>query len=163
MTPDTKKTVAVIGAGIAGLVTAKTLTQDGFDVRVFEKDTDLGGTWAPSRTYPGLRTNNTKQTYEFSDHPYPDSTELFPRAEEVRSYLESYADRFEIRERIQFNEEVVDIDRSPLENGKFLIRSRSGNDKNKGYEGEFDFVVICNGVFHRPKFPTVAGTDQFLG
>ncbi len=28
---DTKATVCVIGAGIAGLVTAKTLAQDGFD------------------------------------------------------------------------------------------------------------------------------------
>ena len=115
MTSDTKNTVAVIGAGIAGLVTAKTLAQDGFDVRVFEKDADLGGTWAPSRTYPGLRTNNTKQTYEFSDHAYPDSTELFPRAEEVRRYMESYADRFEIRELTQFNKEVVAVDRSPLD------------------------------------------------
>ncbi len=163
MTPDNKKTVAVIGAGIAGLVTAKTLTQDGFDVRVFEKDTDLGGTWAPSRTYPGLRTNNSKQTYEFSDHPYPDSTGLFPRAEEVRSYLESYADRFEIRERIRFNEEVVAVDRSSPQTGKFSIRCRHGDDRNTGYEGEFDFVVVCNGVFHRPKLPTVAGVDQFRG
>jgi dimethylaniline monooxygenase (N-oxide forming) len=89
MASDNTKTVAVIGAGIAGLVTAKTLAQDGFDVQVFEKGNDLGGTWALSRTYPGLRTNNTKQTYEFSDHPYPDDTELSPRADEVRSYLES--------------------------------------------------------------------------
>jgi serine/threonine protein kinase len=80
-------------------VTAKTLTEDGFDVRVFEQGPDLGGTWAASRTYPGLRTNNTKQTYEFSDHPYPDDTELSPRADQVRSYLESYADRFGIRPR----------------------------------------------------------------
>ncbi len=31
ITIDTKATVCVIGAGIAGLVTAKTLAQDGFD------------------------------------------------------------------------------------------------------------------------------------
>lgn len=67
MRADAQKTVAVIGAGIAGLVTAKTLVQDGFEVCVLEKDADVGGTWAPSRTYPGLRTNNTLQTYELSD------------------------------------------------------------------------------------------------
>ena len=81
----------------------------------------------------------------------------------MRIYLESYADRFDIRERIRFNEEVVAIDRSPLESGKFSLRCRSGDDRNIGYEGEFDFVVVCNGVFHRPKFPTVAGRDQFRG
>ena len=94
MSQQKKKSVAVVGAGIAGLVTAKTLTQDGFDVSVFEKDKYLGGTWSKSRTYPGLRTNNTKHTYEFSDHIYPDSADTFPRAEEVRDFLESYADQF---------------------------------------------------------------------
>ena len=163
MTTGPKKIVAVIGAGIAGLVTAKTLAQDGFDVRVFEKDANLGGAWAPSRTYPGLRTNNTKQTYEFSDHPYPENASLFPRSEEVRSYLESYADRFEIRERIQFNQEVVAIDRSPRKPNTFSVRCRSEDDGKPGYEGAFDFVVVCNGVFHRPKVPTVPGTDGFRG
>ncbi len=160
---DNGKTVAVIGAGIAGLVTAKTLSQDGFDVCVFEKDTNLGGTWAPSRTYPGLRTNNTKQTYEFSDHPYPADTELSPRADEVRRYLESYADRFGIRERIRFNEEVLAVDRSPSNQGKWSIRSRSKSEANANYEGDFDFVDVCNGVFHRPKLPNVPGSEQFRG
>jgi len=157
------KSVAVIGAGISGLVSAKTLARDGFDVCIFEKDVDLGGTWAPSRTYPGLRTNNTKQTYEFSDHPYPPETELSPRADEVRSYLESYADRFGIRPRIQFNQEVVSVDRTTSDAGKFFVKCRSLDDSQPASEGEFDHVVVCNGVFHRPKVPNVPGMKQFRG
>lgn len=38
-------TVCVIGAGIAGLVTAKVLSKDGFEVTVYEKEDALGGTW----------------------------------------------------------------------------------------------------------------------
>jgi dimethylaniline monooxygenase (N-oxide forming) len=60
--------VAVIGAGIAGLVTAKVLRDDGFDVLVFEKESAAGGVWIQSRTYPGLRTNNLRS------HHSPGST-----------------------------------------------------------------------------------------
>ncbi len=152
-----------MGAGIAGLVTAKTLAQDGFEVCVLEKDADLGGTWAPSRTYPGLRTNNSRHTYEFSDHPYPPETELYPRADEVRSYLESYADRFEVRERIRFGQEVISIARSQRDNATFSVKCRAAGGQGAGYEGEFDHVVVCNGVFHRAKLPTVPGIEKFRG
>lgn len=101
--------VAVIGAGIAGLVTAKIFLSSGFEVVVFEKEPALGGVWTASRTYPGLRANNSKQTYGFSDFPYPDSVAPYPEAEEIRNYLESYADHFTIRPHIRFNCEVTNL------------------------------------------------------
>jgi len=41
--------VAVIGAGVAGLVTAKELRQAGHSVDVFEKTPDVGGVWSSTR------------------------------------------------------------------------------------------------------------------
>ncbi|MFQ6006260.1 MAG: flavin-containing monooxygenase [Woeseia sp.] len=160
---DTKATVCVIGAGIAGLVTAKTLAQDGFDVLIIEKDSNLGGTWAPSRTYPGLRANNSKRTYAFSDFPYPDSTELFPYAEDIRSYLESYADHFDIRSSIRFNQEVCDISRAGGDGERWEVTYRSTDDSNEEISSEFDFVAVCNGVFHKPNIPVVEGVEEFDG
>ena len=111
-TREGRGSVCVIGAGIAGLVTAKVFGEDGFDVTVFEKESALGGTWAAARSYPGLRTNNCKYTYAFSDFPYPESVDVFPQADQVRAYLESYADHFGIRSRIIFNRQVNRIARS---------------------------------------------------
>jgi len=91
--PATRR-ACVIGAGISGLVTAKVLLADGFHVELFEKQSDLGGTWHPDRTYPGLRTNDPGAVYCFSDVPYPDTADAFPTAEQVREYLHDYADRF---------------------------------------------------------------------
>ena len=56
MTPQ-PGSVAVIGAGIAGLITAHTLLRDGFDVQVLTRDNYVGGVWAKDRIYPGLFTN----------------------------------------------------------------------------------------------------------
>lgn len=40
------KTVGIIGAGVSGLVTAKTLMAEGLDCTVFERSGALGGVWA---------------------------------------------------------------------------------------------------------------------
>ena len=144
--------VCVIGAGIAGLVTSKVMDQDGFEVHVFERDTHLGGTWAPSRTYPGLRTNNSKRTYEFSDFPYPDDTADFPFAEDVRKYLEAYADRFNVRPLIRFQSEVTDVSRSTIDPDKLTVTVKSSEGEQSESVHGFDFVVVCNGVLHEPIF-----------
>src|SRR5213593_1581679 len=112
-----QRRVCVIGAGISGLVTAKVLAGDGFDVVVFEKGPTLGGVWAASRTYPGLRTNNPRDTYAFSDHPFPRTAGDFPSAAEMRAYLQSYAERFGVLSCIRFGTEVVKVARrAPLWN-----------------------------------------------
>src|SRR5881397_2152962 len=104
-----QRLVCVIGAGISGLVTAKVLAGDGFEVVVFEKASMLGGVWAASRTYPGLRTNNPRDTYAFSDHPFPRTAGDFPSAAEMRAYLQSYAERFDLLSRIRVGAEVVKV------------------------------------------------------
>ena len=38
------KSVAIVGAGPSGLVCAKVLLDDGFDVTVFDEQRELGGT-----------------------------------------------------------------------------------------------------------------------
>jgi dimethylaniline monooxygenase (N-oxide forming) len=80
MTEEHRQRVAVIGGGVAGLVSSKVLRQDGFDVTLFEKEPAVGGVWAASRAYPGLRTNNPRETYAFSDFPYPKGADEFPTA-----------------------------------------------------------------------------------
>src|SRR5262245_58639160 len=151
--------VCIVGAGIAGLVTAKVLTQDGFDVVVFEKLQELGGVWATSRTYPGLRANNSRESYAFSDFPYPDTTDDFPTAEQIRSYLSAYADRFGLRPLIRLSSEVVLVTRAPIHGFEVLVRTSSGNP----IALEFDYVVVCNGVFSEPHVPQFDGQERFQG
>ena len=70
--PDSRlPTVAVIGAGIAGLSAAKILGGYGFEVTVYDKAPDVGGVWSRTRRYPGLTTQNSADTYALSDFPMP--------------------------------------------------------------------------------------------
>lgn len=61
------RTVAIVGAGAAGLVAAKTLLVDGFDVVLFEKNASLGGIWSPDGSYYNLHTQQPGGTMEYSD------------------------------------------------------------------------------------------------
>ncbi len=59
--------VAVIGAGISGLITARTLCDLGFDVTVFEKSRGLGGRTATRRVDPGLSFDHGAQYFTARD------------------------------------------------------------------------------------------------
>ena len=62
--------VGIIGAGVAGLATAKVLKQAGHEVVVYDKAPDVGGVWSRTRRYPGLTTQSPKAQYSLSDLPH---------------------------------------------------------------------------------------------
>ena len=86
--------VAVIGAGVAGLATAKVLTQAGHVVRVYDRTPDVGGVWSATRRYPGLTTQSPKAQYALSDFPMPDDYPEWPTGEQVQRWLAAYTERF---------------------------------------------------------------------
>ena len=58
--------VAVIGAGMSGILAAIKLREAGYtEVRIFEKAARLGGTWRDN-TYPGLTCDVPSQHYCYS-------------------------------------------------------------------------------------------------
>ena len=59
------KTVAIEGAGLSGLIAAKVLLVDGFDVTVFDKNATLGGIWSFEGSYYDLHTQQPGGTMEF--------------------------------------------------------------------------------------------------
>ena len=59
--------IGIIGAGVAGLINAHVLLQDGFtDVTLISRDKSVGGTWARARVYPGLHINKYDKPFFFS-------------------------------------------------------------------------------------------------
>lgn len=150
--------VCVIGAGIAGLVTAKVLLESGFEVAILEKSSEIGGVWARSNVYPELRANNSHYTYRFSDFAYPLGTDEFPTAAQVLAYLNAYVDQFGLRSRIGLGAAVELVTRSASGPG-FEVTVRREHPETR----HFDFVAVCNGVFSEPCLPAIEGADQFTG
>lgn len=171
--------VAVIGAGVAGLVTARELQRSGLKVTVFEKSAQLGGTWAynpkietdplgldPNREtihsslYKSLRTNLPRQLMSFSDYNFntniAENGKLinFPRHEEVLKFLNEFAKDFGITELIRFNTEVVRVRRVEYEEDRWVVELKTDELIS---EEVFDSVVVCNGHYTIPKVANIPG------
>ncbi len=61
------KSVAIVGARPSGWVHAKVLSDDGFDVTLFDRQRELGGIWCAESAYADIHTQQPAGTYEFSD------------------------------------------------------------------------------------------------
>lgn len=151
------RTVGIIGGGLAGLSTAKTLQQFGFAVRLFEKEADVGGVWSRSRRYPGLTTQNPRDTYAFSDFPMPKSYPEWPSGAEVQAYLEDYVDRFDLRPAIVLDSEVMTA--RHIADGGWTLEVRGSGGTVDSHD--FDQIVVCNGIFSQPAVPEFAGSSAF--
>ncbi|MRG97721.1 flavin-containing monooxygenase [Polyangium spumosum] len=152
--------VGIIGGGLSGLVSAKTFSRSGFDVTVFEKEDEVGGVWARSRRYPGLQTQNARDTYAFSDFPMPSHYPEWPEGAQVQAYLSSYADHFGVTPRVRLRTQVDEIRRR--EGGGFSVDTRPvGAPASEKKTHTFDHVIISSGLFSQPFIPEAPGREAF--
>lgn len=142
--------IAVIGAGIAGLAATKVLTAVGHEVATFDTEPEVGGVWSPTRHYPGLTTQNTRMTYEYSDHPAPASWPDYPSAGQWHSYLRGYVNRFGFDASLRPGTRVSLA--SPTADG-WDLQLESGERVQAGH------LVVANGVFSRPLIPDWPGLE----
>lgn len=150
--------IGIIGAGVAGIVSAKTLTQFGHDVTVYEKCPDVGGVWSSTRRYPQLTLQNSKHTYHFSDLLMPQDYAHWPSSEEVQHYLEDYADMFGVLDKIRTHTEVTaaEVDEATP---SWELHWRSDNGDSGA--DQVDHLVVANGVYSEPFVPDFVGAEKF--
>ncbi|KAJ7758161.1 FAD/NAD-P-binding domain-containing protein [Mycena maculata] len=146
--------VAVIGSGPAGLITAYTLLRDGFSqVQILTRDSTPGGVWAAERVYPGLKINNVYGEYRFSamEMPRPVDTGGRLTGQDLRAYMEAFSDKF-LKKIIRFETEVVNIRRDEATSVWFITVA---NKRNASLEIlKFSRVVLCTGGCSVPKVPS---------
>jgi cation diffusion facilitator CzcD-associated flavoprotein CzcO len=155
--------VAVIGAGPAGLTAAKHLLEHGLQPVVLEASDDLGGQWhrtaEHSGIWEGMRTNTSKTMTAFSDFPPPESLPMFPRSEEVHDYLRAYASHFGVGEHVRTLARVTGVRR---DGDRWTVRWTEGGAATPR-EGAFGAVVVASGRFSKPSHPDVPGLSSFAG
>jgi len=149
--------IGIVGAGFAGLSSAKVLRTFGHDVTVYEKAPDVGGVWSRTRRYPGVKTQNDKGTYAFSDFPMPKDYPQWPSGAQVQAYLEAYVERFELAPVLRLSTEVVaaELDEAA---GRWTVTSEDGSGRRS--TDELDHLVVANGIFCAPLIPPFPGREE---
>jgi 4-hydroxyacetophenone monooxygenase len=156
--PETT-TVAIIGAGIAGIIMALAAADAGVRYEIFDRNDEVGGTWWTTK-YPGIGVDTPSAYYSLSREVNPNWTSYYPQGAEYQAYLVSLADKYGLREHIRFGTEVQalwwDDDRK-----QWQIHSV---DRDGNRDISFARVVVGSvGYLNRPRWPELPGRDTFAG
>lgn len=156
---DRRFRVAIIGAGMSGILVAHRLQQAGIDYTVFEKNREIGGTWYQN-SYPGCRldTPNFAYSYAFAQNPLWPSE--FSEQRDILSFFKSLTERFDIADRIQLNAEILSA-QYESKDAQWSLRVRDA--MGAVTETRFEAVVSSVGQLNLPKIPEIPGASHFAG
>lgn len=151
--------VVVVGAGFAGMYATWKLGRMGLSLRVIEAGSDVGGTWYWNR-YPGARCDivSMEYSYGFSDELQQEWewTEIMAAQPEILSYANHVADRFDLRQHIDFDTRVTGAHYIE-ESGLWEVSTDTGHT----YQAHF--CVMATGCLSVPNTPVIEGQDEFSG
>jgi putative flavoprotein involved in K+ transport len=134
--------VAVIGAGQAGLAIGYFLSQQGRRFVIFEREGSIGAAW--HERWESLTLFTPRRYNSLPGLPFPGDPDGYPNRDEVITYLERYAETFDLP--IELNSEVRKL---RGKNGTFELEI-------DGRTIEAEQVVVATGPFQRPLIPEVA-------
>ena len=150
--------VLVVGAGFAGLYQLHHLRKLGYNVKVFEAGSDIGGIWYWN-CYPGARVDSYGPLYQFSgDELWRDwnYSELYPSWEELRAYFHHVDKKLRLSRDIRFDTRVTgaefDTDRD-----QWVVHASDGSVTRA------QFFVLCTGLSSKPYIPAIPGLKDFHG
>ncbi|KAH8663443.1 hypothetical protein BGZ60DRAFT_411320 [Tricladium varicosporioides] len=158
--PDGKRHLRclIIGAGVSGILMAYRLSKDFSDeieFQIFEKNSDLGGTWLENR-YPGCACDVPSHIYQFSFAPNPYWSSYYAKSEEIQDYLNGVCTHFNLTKYISFNAPVT----SAIWDNERSIWQLAVEGK-----GNFEAEILVNagGILNNPQIPDVKNLSDFAG
>ncbi len=149
----------VIGAGFGGMFMLHRLRQQGLSVVLLEQGSGLGGTWFWNR-YPGARCDiqSMEYSYQFSEELQQEWvwSEKYATQPEILRYANHVADRFDLREHMQFDSRVegawFDEDKA-----QWVVPVVDGDTYRARY------CVSATGCLSSANTPDIPGIDEFSG
>lgn len=148
--------IIVIGAGPGGIISAYQFLEAGYtDVKILERDGDVGGTWQRSR-YPGLGCDIMIHAYSFSFNLNPNWKRSYAPQPEILEYMRATVDKLELWPMIHLNTGVTEA-RWHDETGEWMVSTTTGETLVA------DVVISAQGMFGDVKWPDIPGRDSFSG
>ncbi|MDJ0797101.1 MAG: NAD(P)-binding domain-containing protein [Calothrix sp. MO_167.B12] len=142
----------IIGAGFVGLGIAQALKEAGILYDQVDASDQIGGNWYHG-VYETAHIISSRKVTQFSNFPMPEDYPDFPSAQNMRDYINTFADYFNLREHIELNRKVSYV--RPVENNLWEVTF--ANQEQRIYKG----VVMCNGHHWYKRFPEFNG--EFKG
>jgi cation diffusion facilitator CzcD-associated flavoprotein CzcO len=154
--PQLDADVVIAGAGFAGIGMAIQLRKHGFgSFLILERAGDVGGTWRDN-VYPGCACDIPSALYSYSFERNPAWTRIFPRQDELWSYLRGCVDKYRLSANIRFGTELSEA-RYDEPSATWRLRTADGT------ELRCRIFISAMGFLNRPSIPALAGRERFAG
>jgi cation diffusion facilitator CzcD-associated flavoprotein CzcO len=151
--------VIVIGAGVSGIYQLHLLREAGFDVRLVEAGTDVGGTWYWNR-YPGARFDSESYSYGYFFSPELlaewNWSEHFAGQAETEAYLRFVVAKLGLRDLMQFRTRIASATFDEAD-ATWTLTTEDGAQLHSR------FVVSATGVLSVPYWPAIPGRERYQG
>ncbi|KPF85232.1 cyclohexanone monooxygenase [Novosphingobium sp. AAP93] len=148
-----------IGAGFAGIALIHYLREAGLSIRVFDRASDVGGTWAWNR-YPGAATDSESYYYclTFSKEILQEWkwSKRYPGREETQAYIKFVAEKCDMMPHIQLNTEITEA-RYLADKGWWQVTTGTGESFTCKY------FISGMGMISQPEIPAIPGMGSFKG
>ncbi|KAK3113017.1 hypothetical protein LTR53_010106 [Teratosphaeriaceae sp. CCFEE 6253] len=148
----------IVGAGFAGVYLLHRLRQEGYNVKIAEAGTGLGGIWHWN-SYPGARVDSQYPVYAYG----------IPEVYNTWSWTEQYPGEKELKRYFQHVDKVLDISKDVLYEHKVVAAGFDpAIDKwrlvcENGVRITARFFLGCLGFAAKRYFPDWPGFDQYKG
>ncbi|KAI4232574.1 MAG: hypothetical protein L6R40_007360 [Gallowayella cf. fulva] len=176
--------VLIVGAGLQGLVAAKTYLQlePSISLLILDSNASIGGVWAKENIYPDLKTNNQLGTFEFTDF---DIREVCPgrvktgehiAGNVVHDYLVKYAENHDLVRRTRLHSKVTTAEHLPGDKSGWKVtivptdggdsRIPKVTDRDSARKDEADSItasklIVATGMTSTPIPISLPGASTF--
>jgi len=153
------KKYCLVGAGPAGLVMARALIKEGVPFDWYERHSSVGGIWdienPGTPMYESAHFISSKYTSGFYGFPMPTDYPDYPSWRQIRDYIQTFADKFDLTRRVTFGVSVIKA--VPVADEQWEITLSTG--VSQIYEG----LINATGVTWHPQRPKITGEEKFAG
>ncbi len=149
--------VAIIGAGIAGVLAGSDLRSAGVEqIRLIDGAGGIGGTWYWNR-YPGVMCDVESYVYmpKLEEMGYVPTTR-YAFGDEIRRHLDAIAQRYDLVDDALFHTTVQES-RWDEESARWILTTDRGDVIRAHY------LVVAPGILHLMKLPVIQGMETFRG
>ncbi|KXS96385.1 hypothetical protein AC578_8441 [Pseudocercospora eumusae] len=148
----------IIGGGFAGVYLLHRLRQEGFNVKIVEAGSALGGIWYWNN-YPGARVDSQWPVYQLS----------IPEVFNTFEWKEQYPGSAELQRYFEHTDKVLNISKDTLFHTR--VKAATWNEDTHRWHIECDngtkitakFMHCCLGFAAKRHFPDWPGFDEFQG
>jgi cation diffusion facilitator CzcD-associated flavoprotein CzcO len=150
------KRAVIVGAGLGGICAGIHLLRAGIDdFAILERESEPGGTWRDN-TYPGCACDVPVALYQFSFAPSLDWQHIYPRAAEMKRYVDQLVANHGLAPRFHGGDGAASA-RWDNQLCRWIVRTQAGTQYESGT------LIVALGQLNRPQWPDIGGRDTFAG